>query len=269
MSPERIRQCFPTAGFPSRHSLLAIALIIFAGTYIYHKKAAVKATKTYQKRKEKLLENKLKFLTDISHELKTPLTLIYSPLQRLLEKNTFEGDLQKELTRILSQSKYMNQLINTVLDSRKMEEGFGILNVASYDLRTWIKGICEEFRAEFENKSMTLEYDVSDSPDTLNFDGSKFKIILSNLLMNAWKYSDSGTGVCIRTSSADGMVRISVIDDRFTQSNRAAKGSTFWFEIPEGLPCQSGTVITCSNEENDNGSRASGKDTAADIGDRK
>lgn len=273
-------------------SFLVMAIIIFSGIWVYHKRASVKATRTYQQRKEKLLENKLKFLTNISHELKTPLTLIYSPLQRLLEKNRFEDEQQKKLSHILSQAKYMNQLINTVLDSRKLEEGFGVLNIASYRLKPWIEGVCNEFRSEFESKSMTLEYEVSPSTDILNFDENKFKIILSNLLMNAWKYSEEGTKVCIRTSSADGMVRISVIDegtgiseadaakifDRFTQSDRAAKGfglglaytkllvethpggrigavanqskgSTFWFEIPEGLPCQSGISIRC-NEEN-------------------
>lgn len=147
----------------------------------------------------------------------------------------FEDGQQKKLSHILSQAKYMNQLINTVLDSRKLEEGFGVLNIASYRLEPWIEGVCNEFRSEFESKSMTLSCEVSPDTAILNFDENKFKIILSNLLMNAWKYSEEGTKVCIRTSSSEGIVRISVIDegigiseadaekifDRFTQSDRA------------------------------------------------
>ena len=218
--------------------LLIITIVTFTSIYLYHKYNRVKAAKIYNKRKEKLAESKMEFITNVSHELKTPLTLIYNPLKRILEKDELERSLRKELNNILGQSKYMTHLINMVIDSRKLEEGFGTLNIGTYDLTSWIENVCSEFISEFENKSIKLKWDISSTPGTLNFDAGKFQIILSNLLMNAWKYSESGTTVSVITSEKDGRVRISVIDEgigiasedteklfnRFTQGKRAAKG---------------------------------------------
>ena len=218
--------------------LLTIAMLTFSCIYLYHKYNRVKATKVYRRRKEQLAKNKMEFITNVSHELKTPLTLIYNPLKRILERNEIEETLRKDLSNILGQSKYMTHLINMVLDSRKLEEGFGTLHIGTYKLKSWIEGVCGEFASEFENKSIRLKCNTSQECDNLNFDESKFHIILSNLLMNAWKYSEPGTTVSVVTSKKDGRVRISVVDEgigispeetekifnRFTQGKRAAKG---------------------------------------------
>ena len=219
-------------------AILLLAALIAGILLVYHRIEKNKAEEQYRKRKEKLSDNKLKFLTNISHELRTPLTLIYSPLRRLLDKNDFEPSVRKELSGILSQSQYMNQLINMVLDSRKLEEGFGTVNIAPHRLNDWIETVTDEFRAEFENKSITLICDRDPAIGWVNFDESKFRIILGNLLMNAWKYSGPETTVTIRTSAIDGYVRISVIDrgigisgidadelfNRFRQGSSQSKG---------------------------------------------
>ena len=219
-------------------AILVLAALIAGILLVYHRIEKNKAEEQYRKRKEKLSDNKLKFLTNISHELRTPLTLIYSPLRRLLDKNDFEPSVRKELSGILSQSQYMNQLINMVLDSRKLEEGFGTVNIAPHRLNDWIETVTDEFRAEFENKSISLICDTDPAIGWVNFDESKFRIILGNLLMNAWKYSGPETTVTIRTSAIDGYVRISVIDrgigisgidadelfNRFRQGSSQSKG---------------------------------------------
>ncbi|MGM9741039.1 MAG: response regulator [Candidatus Cryptobacteroides sp.] len=219
-------------------TILLIAALIFGAMFIYYRVERNKAEEQYRKRKEKLSDNKLKFLTNISHELRTPLTLIYSPLKRLLDKNDFEPSVRKELSGILSQSQYMNQLINMVLDSRRLEEGFGTVNIAPHRLNDWIDTVTDEFRAEFENKSISLICDKDPAIGLVNFDESKFRIILGNLLMNAWKYSGPETTVTIRTSALDGYIRISVIDrgigisgidadelfNRFRQGHSQSKG---------------------------------------------
>ena len=219
-------------------AILLLAALIAGILLVYHRIEKNKAEEQYRKRKEKLSDNKLKFLTNISHELRTPLTLIYSPLRRLLDKNDFEPSVRKELNGILSQSQYMNQLINMVLDSRRLEEGFGTVNIAPHRLNDWIETVTDEFRAEFENKSITLICDRDPAIGWVNFDESKFRIILGNLLMNAWKYSGPETTVTIRTSAIDGYVRISVIDrgigisgmdadelfNRFRQGSSQSKG---------------------------------------------
>ena len=271
--------------------LILLAGGVLMAVFLYHRQEKIKAARIYRQRKEKLSESKLRFLTNISHELRTPLTLIYAPLKRLLEKNDFSAPVRSELTRILSQSRYMSQLINMVLDSRRLEEGYGKLNISSHDLNAWVKGVADEFRTEYEGKDMSLTCETDPGIGQANFDEGKFRIILSNLIMNAWKYSEPGTAVVIRTALHDGNIRISVIDQgigisgidteslfgRFSQGHtqskgfglglsytkllaeahpggkigayaNADKGSTFWFGIPENIPCDAVSALPDKSE---------------------
>lgn len=271
-----------------------IIIIIIGGAaltiYLYHRNEKIKAARIYRQRKEKLFESKLRFLTNISHELRTPLTLIYSPLKRLLEKNRFSEPVRSELTGIMSQSRYMSQLIDMVLDSRKLEEGYGKLNISPHDLNKWVKSVADEFRTEYDGKGISLSCDTDPKIGQVNFDEGKFRIILSNLIMNAWKYSDPGSDVTLKTSRHGNNIRISVIDhgigisgmdtdslfNRFSQGHKQSKGfglglsytkllaeahpgghigasanpdkgSTFWFEIPQDIPCGSGLAVSGSD----------------------
>lgn len=294
-----------------------LLILIVGGTllavYLYHRQEKIKAARVYRQRKEKLSESKLRFLTNISHELRTPLTLIYAPLKRLLEKNDFNATVRAELTGVLSQSKYMSQLINMVLDSRKLEEGYGKLSISTHGLNGWVRSVAEEFRTEYEGKDISLTCDTDASIGNVNFDEGKFRIILSNLIMNAWKYSEPHTGVVIKTSREDGKIRISVIDQgigisgidaaslfgRFSQGHKQSKGfglglsytkllveahpggeigayandgkgSTFWFGIPENIPCEAVSALPDKSEmpvpESDSGISPDTGD-AGDAGD--
>ena len=266
--------------------IIGIAVLIVAcialAVYIYHRREKIKAARLYRQRKEKLSESKIRFLINISHELRTPLTLIYAPLKRLIEKGRWTDDRQKaELTGILAQTRYMTQLVNMVLDSRKLEEGYGKLNLQPHDLNRWVAETVEEFRTEFENKGISIRFEPDSSISSVNYDEGKFHIILTNILMNAWKYSGPGTTVTVRTSLSEGRVKVSVSDQgigldgvdtsaifgRFVQVHKQSsgfglglsytkllveahpggtigayanedKGSTFWFEIPSDIPCE-------------------------------
>ena len=259
-------------------ALVIIAIIVLC-IYLYHRKEKIKAARLYRQRKEKLAENKISFLTNISHELRTPLTLIYAPLKRLMEKDTGSSGIQKsDLSGILAQTKYMISLINMVLDSRKLEEGYGKLNLQPHDLNAWLQATVNEFRSEYESKGISIRLEADEKISSVTYDEGKFHIILSNLLMNAWKYSEPHTEVTVRSSEKDGRIRIEVSDQgigingvdtetlfgRFVQAHKQSngfglglaytkqlveahpggtigafsnksQGSTFWFEIPEGL----------------------------------
>ena len=88
---------------------------------------------------QKIYEEKIRFLINISHELRTPLTLIYAPLKRLLNNTHFEENVQKQLTGIYKQTKQMKNIINMVLDVRKMEVGQDKLQIHPHPLNEWIR----------------------------------------------------------------------------------------------------------------------------------
>lgn len=141
--------------------------------------------------KEKTNEERIRFLINVSHELRTPLTLICAPLKRLLDtKKQLEPDvLNKQLTNVYNQANQMKNLINMVLDINKIKENKNILRRKPYLLNDWVRAACEAFRNEFEAKEIELTYQLDERIDTLSFDKSKCEIVLSNLLMNALKFT--------------------------------------------------------------------------------
>ena len=189
---------------------------------------------------QKTYEEKVRFLINISHELRTPLTLIYAPLKRLLSRDIQDNEMKRQLTGIYKQAKQMKNIINMVLDIRKMEVGQDSLNLQPHLLNEWIKSVTDDFQNEFESKNIKLIYDLDESITEISFDENKCEIVLSNLLMNAFKFSEDDTTIIVSTQITDeNMVRISIKDQgiglagvdtsklftRFYQGNHDRKGS--------------------------------------------
>lgn len=191
-------------------AVIILATISASILYVINNKKR-KLMETLNLEKNKFAEEKVNFLINMSHELRTPLSLIYAPLKRLIG-NQESKPLQEQLSKILIQVKNMSQLINTILDVRKMEMGAKMLQIAQYELNEWVRDIAENFREEMNIKKLSLTYDFSREIGTLNFDKEKCSIVLSNLLMNALKYSIPESAVTIRTTLESSIVRISVIN---------------------------------------------------------
>ena len=97
---------------------------------------------------QKIYEDKVRFLINISHELRTPLTLIYAPLKRILKTMAHDNENYNALMKIYKQSGRMRELINMVLDIRKMETGANTLTYKLYDFNEWMSEVCEDFKDE-------------------------------------------------------------------------------------------------------------------------
>lgn len=219
--------------------LLFFALsIIAAATYSTRRKES-KLKWEMKEHEEEVNKEKIRFLINISHELRTPLTLIYAPLKRLLKNKKFEDDTQRQLTGIYKQTKQMRNIINMVLDARKMEVGQNRLYLQQHPLNEWIKNITEDFRYEFENKGIDIRYELDDQIKNVVFDANKCEIVLSNLLMNALKFSNENTEVTIKTEIRNNNVQVLVKDQgiglgniteaqlftRFSQGSHQLQGS--------------------------------------------
>lgn len=171
--------------------------------------------------KQKASEERIRFLINISHELRTPLTLICAPLKRLLDaqKQPEPEVMTKQLTSVYNQACQMKNLINMVLDVNKIKEEKNILRKKPYLLNDWIKSICEDFRNEFEAKQITLIYQFDETIDTVSFDKAKCEIVLSNLLMNALKFTFPNTQVTVSTKVVRESIHITVKDQGIGLNN--------------------------------------------------
>lgn len=163
---------------------------------------------------QQVYEEKVRFLINISHELRTPLTLIHAPLSRILKSLSPEEPQYLPIKAIYRQSQRMKNLINMVLDVRKMEVGESKIQIKPHFLNQWIEHISQDFISEGEAKNVRIRYQLDPQIETVSFDKDKCEIILSNLLINALKHSPENTEITIISEllPEKDRIRISITD---------------------------------------------------------
>ena len=219
---------------------LAIILIILLIIVSMLRQKEHKMRLAMKEKDQQLYEEKLSMLINISHELRTPLTLVMAPLKRLLKGTSDQDENYDTLLRIYRQAGRMKDLINMVLDLRKMEEGKDHLKIESIDFNRWILETTEDIAHEEHSVGIALVFDLDESIGNVEFDKRKCDTVLTNILMNAVKHSKSGDTITIRTRlTEEGYVRTYISDQgpglgdadekkifaRFYQSNSESYGS--------------------------------------------
>ncbi len=173
---------------------------------------------TFQKIKEteklhELDRIKTNFFTNISHEFRTPLTLILGPLEKLMADNN-DDSTQSQYFLIHKSANNLLKLINQLLDLSSIDAGKMKLNIEKGDAVSFIKGIVASFQPLADIKNIKLEFVSSLEQLNTYFDKDKFEKILSNLLSNAIKFSKEKGKVSLYLSIVeDKIVHINVEDN--------------------------------------------------------
>lgn len=156
-------------------------------------------------------EMKLRFFTNISHDLRTPLTLIITPLQLLLNDTTNES-MHKKLSNIYKNAQQLLVLINSLLDFRKLDVGAETLNLKPGNFVQLIREVYTSFcvYADERNINFTLSSEMQNL--SMKFDQSKIQKTVSNLLSNAFKYTPDGGYIAINIYQQENFVCVSVSD---------------------------------------------------------
>ena len=174
-----------------------LSVMIACGSSICGAAAVLRAYFRRAKRKQQeLLEQrmtqmKFRFFTNVSHELRTPLTLIITPLEQLLGSVCDEG-LQGRLRPIYRHACELLELINHLLDFRKLETDSEKLYLLNGDLPEFVRTTCESFKPLSENRGVAFRCDVAADHFFMYFDPDKIHRVLYNLLGNAFKFTPSG-----------------------------------------------------------------------------
>ena len=215
-------------------------------------------------------EEKIRFLININHELRTPLTLIHAPLKQLIEQFPAKDARYRVLQNIARQSERMKNLLNMVLDVRKMEVSQSTLHIESINLEKWLEEVVEDFIPEATQKHITLTRQLSAGIESFYCDKEKCTTIITNLLINAIKYSNEGGEINIITSLSEkkDRVRISVSDQgpglkdidvsklftRFYQGENSRPGSGIGLSYSKILAEQQGGSVGALNNVESAGS---------------
>ncbi len=166
--------------------------------------------------KNKELEDmKYRFFTNITHEFRTLLTLIITPVGSVLKRTTDE-ETRQQLKGVSKNAGDLLQLVNQLLDFRKMETNGESLNLRSGIFGEFVKYTAMKFQSLADQKQVTLDVDDHSDGLFMCFDRDKVAKILNNLLSNAFKYTPSGgrVGVELSQTACDGrrFVRMEVVD---------------------------------------------------------
>lgn len=139
---------------------------------------------------------KIKFFTNVSHEFRTPLTLILTPIEKIL-RQTVDNDQQHQFKLIQRNAKRLLNLVNQLLDFRKLEVQEIRFNPSEGDIIQFIKETVYSFSDLSEKKNITFEFNTSLGSLETIFDQDKLEKILFNLLSNAFKFTPEHGSVTV------------------------------------------------------------------------
>ncbi len=159
--------------------LIFLSIILLA--FIVYKK----------KKEEEVTEDKLKFFTDVSHDIRTPMTLVVSPLESLLKEDVDPGVRAKLQLMHRNAQRVMN-LVNKLLDIRKLEKNKMRLSCRKTDIGGFVNELVELFKPQAMERNQTLEFKEVDHLGDIWIDRDTLDKILVNLISNALKYTPDG-----------------------------------------------------------------------------
>ncbi len=164
-------------------------------------KEELKKEKQEKERIEQVNRMKLELFTNISHDFRTPLTLIVGPLQRMIREKVGDSFIQKQHEIMYRNANMLLQLINQLLDFRKSESGKLVLYASKSNIVTVCKNVKMAFDDLAKTKNIDFVLTTTDEKIETWFDKVKMKKILFNLLSNAFKYNDGDNSIIVDIST--------------------------------------------------------------------
>ena len=194
--------------------ILVLVAVVLAALY---RMAIVK-----RRMERETADAKLSFFTDMSHDLRTPLTLIADPVERILDDSNLTSRQRDMLAVVRRNSALLQRLVSEILDLRRIQEGKMQLTVTEFNLadymRLWVDGFLT--LAATHKVSLTLE---AGHALAIKADYYKVERICYNLISNALKYNKPGGTVTVSLTSRDGKAVISVADTGIGMSKANAQ----------------------------------------------
>lgn len=139
---------------------------------------------------------KIRFFTNISHEFRTPLTLILSPLDNILKSIDLQDEIKKQLNLVQRNARRLLRLINQLLDLSKLEGGFMPIELRKGNILHCINNILSSFDLRAEETQIDYKYNLPKNEVEVYFDDDKIEKILYNILSNAFKYTPEKGRIC-------------------------------------------------------------------------
>ncbi len=194
--------------------LLIVAVTALVIRYYYSKKQleqSLAMERMAKEQQERVTQWKLVFFTNISHEFRTPLTLMLGQLDLVVRSELPEA-LRGYLMSVRRSALRLRGLVNELIDFRKQEQGCMSLKVSCQDLVGYLRDVCDTFAEYGRVKEIALLYEPRMELLTVRFDPVQLQKVFYNLIGNAFKHTDRGGRIEITLDAADGDAIVKVRD---------------------------------------------------------
>jgi signal transduction histidine kinase/ligand-binding sensor domain-containing protein/DNA-binding response OmpR family regulator len=181
------------------YALMALGSLLFIrhrGIKKLKGKLALEQERREAERLHELDALKIKFLTNLSHEFRTPISLIMAPADKLLAEHKDE-QTTGQLAVIRRNARRLLNLVNQLLDFRKLEEQELKLNLTEGEIFSFVSDVVDSFHDLSESRSITFNFKAPAEKLFVRFDHDKVERILFNLLSNAFKFTPPGGTVSV------------------------------------------------------------------------
>lgn len=190
---------------------ISVGIVLMLSLIILVFRMAKQRKKTNQQLQQ-LDRAKSRFFANISHELRTPLTLILAPIESAIQK-VKSKPAKENLQLAHRNSKKILRLVNEILDLSKLESGKMQLNESPVMLEKLLRRIFFSYHSLAQLRDFMLSFSYHLPKDlAVQLDIEKFEKVLNNLLSNAFKHSQAGGAITLRTSQQNGNLQIEVQD---------------------------------------------------------
>lgn len=175
---------------------LLIAASIFYIIYIIRKKTErknkIRIKKLHAEKEKELYNAKINFFTQVAHEIRTPVSLIIGPLEKIIEQSkVFNSSIQNDLNIINRNSQRLLSLVNQLLDFRKAEQGSFKPHFTSQNIYELTLSIYDRFYPLITKKGINFEFVIENKNLMAMVDAEAYTKVISNLLTNAAKHTKS------------------------------------------------------------------------------
>lgn len=197
--------------------VIIASIIVYWLLRMYNNRIKLQETIKYEKQRakdiEEMTQSKLIFFTNISHEFRTPLTLIIGQIELLLKETKLPSGIENKIKNIYKNSILLKELITELLDFRKQEQGHTVIKAKEQDIVGFINNIYLSFREFAEQKQ--IKYSLYKNADEINvwFDEKQMKKVLYNLISNAFKHTPKGGEISVSVIKTNHNTIIEVTDN--------------------------------------------------------
>ncbi|NDV60495.1 two-component regulator propeller domain-containing protein [Bacteroides sp. 519] len=197
--------------------ILLVLLIISTLVYFQYSKIKLKTSLDLEKKDKEQIEilnqAKLRFFTNISHEFRTPLTLIISQVEVLLQNSSLSPTIYNKILKIYKHTYQMRRLISELLDFRKFEQNHVVLNLVEKDFASFVQEIYLNFYEFSAAHHITYTFQSKAEKVLAWFDPIQMQKVVYNLLSNAFKYTKAQGFIEVIVVEKQDTIDLQIIDN--------------------------------------------------------